>query len=145
MDLRNYDVTNLEPPEEYGPLPVGEYRVIIVDSGEKPTKAGDGSYLELVLEVVDGEYQGRKLWDRLNLNNRNEKAAQIAKRTLAAITRAVGVPRPSDSAELHGVPMLVAVYQEEFNGRVSNRVKSYKPVGSATQPKTTNAAPWARG
>lgn len=148
MDLRQYDTTNIEPMEDFSPLPVGEYTVIIIDSGEKPTKAGDGSYLELTLEVVDGEYHGRKLWDRLNLNNRSEKAKQIAMRTLSAIQRAVGVPSPQDSAELHGLPMIAVVAQEEYDGRTKNVVKAYKPKAVAAKPVAmapkANSLPWGK-
>jgi hypothetical protein len=150
MDLRGFDANavDMTPTEgDFQPLPVGEYLVVIVDSQQRPTRAGTGHYLELTLEVVGEKFKGRKLWDRLNLANPSEKAVQIANKALASICHAVGVPKPSDSAELHGVPLVAAVDIEEFGGKTTNRVKSYKRAGAvaATKTETKPAAPWARG
>ena len=124
--------------------------MVIVDSVERETKAGDGAYLELTLEVVGDQYKGRKLWDRLNLRNKNEKAVRIAERTLSSICAATGVARPQDSAELHGIPMTIKVGIEEFNGQPQNRVKSYSKAGAAkttakVETTTAKTPPWQRG
>lgn len=148
MDLRQYDTT-VEPMGDFNPLPEGDYLVVVADSTEQKTKAGTGSYLELTLEVVDGQYKGRKLWDRLNLNNPNAKAVEIAQRQLAAICRAVGVPRPQDSAELHGIPLVAAVKLREWEGRMQNEVKAYKPASTKApaqvEQRPGNVPPWQRG
>ena len=44
----------------------------------RPTKAGNGSYLQLEIEILEGQYKGRRLWDRLTLNHPNAVAVQIA-------------------------------------------------------------------
>jgi len=81
-DLRGFDAQTVEPNDSFDPVPNGDYLCIITTSEMKPTKAGDGAYLELELQVIEGPYQGRKLWDRLNLNNANETTVKIAKGTL---------------------------------------------------------------
>lgn len=93
-DLQGFDAQTVEPNDSFDPVPNGDYLCIITTSEMKPTKAGDGAYLELELQVIEGPYQGRKLWDRLNLNNANETTVKIAKGTLSAICRAVGVLHP---------------------------------------------------
>jgi hypothetical protein len=153
MDLRGFDANKVDmtPTEgDFAPLPVGDYLVVIIDSQQRQTKAGTGYYCELTLEVVGEKYKGRKLWDRLNLSNPSAKAVQIAEKTLASICHAVGVPKPSDSAELHGVPLLASVDIEEFGGNTTNRVTGYKRAGAvdeAKKPETANepVRPWARG
>ena len=75
----------------------------------KPTKAGGGELLEIELEILEGEYARRHLWDRLNLVNANQQAVEIAQRTLSAICHATGVLRVNDSEALHFKPMLVTV------------------------------------
>ena len=88
MELNGFNAATIEPAATYEPLPAGNYSAVIVESEEKPTKAMTGSYLQLGLEIVEGQYAGRKLIDRLNLNNPNQIAVDIAQRTLSAICHA---------------------------------------------------------
>ena len=138
MDLRGFDANSVEPNDSFDPLPNGDYLCIITASEMKPTKAGDGAYLELELQVIAGQYTGRKLWDRLNLNNANETAVRIARGALSSICRAVGVPQPNDSCELHDLPLLVKVAckKRDDNDELANVVKGYKrrDAGIATPP-----------
>lgn len=127
-DLRGFNAHTVEPNESFDPIPAGEYLCVITASDAKPTKAGTGSYLELEFEVIDGPYKGRKLWDRLNLANPNELAVKIARATLSAICRAVGVMEPKDSCELHDLPLLVKVRVEKRadTDELSNVIKGYR-------------------
>ncbi len=77
-DLRGFNANTVEPMDSFDPIPAGEYLCVITASEEKPTKAGNGSYLQLEFEVIEGPYKGRKLWERLNLNNPNETTVKIA-------------------------------------------------------------------
>lgn len=123
-----FDANEVEPTGTFEALPAGEYEVAIIDSEMKATAKGNGEYLQLELEVVKGPHANRKLWDRLNLHNPNADAVKIARGTLSAICRAVGVLTPSDSSELYGRPLLAVVGQYEFEGRLRNDVKGYKPL-----------------
>lgn len=155
-----FDATTVNPDSIYEPLPDGEYPVIIVDSEMKPTSKNDGSeYLSLSLEIIDGQYKGRIVFDRLNLVNANAKTVEIAQRTLSQICHAVGVMRVADSAELHNRPMLAKLGTEPGGTKPSggnypdrNKVKAYKPYGSAapvpqamTTPAPTQPAPSGKG
>ena len=144
-DLRGFDAQTVEPNDSFDPLPNGDYLCIITASEMKPTKAGDGAYLELEMQVLEGQYQGRKLWDRLNLNNANDTTVKIAKGTLSAICRAVGVLQPKDSCELHDLPMLVKVAckKRDDTDELTNVVKSYKKRDGAGFSPATVAAPVA--
>lgn len=157
-DLRGFDAQTVEPNDSFDPIPNGDYLCIIATSEMKPTKAGDGAYLELELQVIEGPYQGRKLWDRLNLNNANETTVKIAKGTLSAICRAVGVLQPKDSCELHDLPLVVKVAckKREDTDELTNVVKGYKkrdalaatPAASSTAPAKaashSSTPPWKR-
>ena len=156
-DLRGFDAQTVEPNDSFDPIPNGDYLCIITTSEMKPTKAGDGAYLELELQVLEGPYQGRKLWDRLNLNNANETAVKIAKGTLSAICRAVGVLQPTDSCELHDLPLVakVACRKRDDTDELTNVIKSYKkrdavaavPASSPAPAKsvaTSSTPPWKR-
>jgi hypothetical protein len=94
MDLTGFNALEIEPATLYEPLPADWYKVVITDTEEKPTKAQTGSYLQLTIEVIEGNHAGRKVFDRLNLKNPNSVAVQIAQSSLSSICRAVGVNEP---------------------------------------------------
>lgn len=131
---------------QFDPLPAGIYNVVIDDSELKPTKAGTGHYLQLTYRVVGGKYGGRLVWDRLNIDNPNATAQEIAFRSLSAICKATGHNGAiSDSAVLHGKTMAVKLtVRDDPNYGASNEVKAYS---AATQPPAQKPAaaapPWA--
>lgn len=140
----NFDANTVDTSgNDFDPIPNGEYPVMAVASEMRPTKAGTGQYLQLELEVMDGPYKGRKVWDRLNLDNPNEKAVQIAKAQFAALCTAVGVPTPQDSSQLHNRPVIakVRVSPARDGYDASNDVKGYKAIGGAPAQAAAPAAP----
>lgn len=134
MATLQFNATNIDPTTSFDPLPAGDYHVIITESEVKPTKAGDGQYLQLKLEVQSGEFAGRTLFDRLNLWNNNRQAQEIAQRTLSQICHAVGVLQVNDSQELHHKPLVASVKVKPASGNydASNEIKGYKVA--AMQP-----------
>ena len=159
----NFDATTVDPRSTFEPIPNGTYRMHISASEVKPTKDGQGRYLQLVLVVLDGDYKGRQVWDRLNIVNPNQTAQEIAQRQLSAICHATGVMKLTNSAELHHIPMLVSVVVKQSKGyEPQNEVKKYEadpdsgrgvqvtgtatpaaPAPTAAQP-ATQSPPWAR-
>ena len=132
-NLNGFDASQVPEQQEFSALPEGQYVVIATASEMKPTKSGTGSYLQFTFEVLDGPCKGRKLWARLNLQNQNQTAVDIAQRELGAICRAVGVMKPKDSAELHNRPMLITVGVEvDDKKRESNVIKKYEGVAVAS-------------
>ena len=158
MNLNGFDANTVDPQESLEPIPAGWYKCAITASEEKPTKAMTGSYLQLEIQVIEGEYQGRKVFDRLNLNNPNQTAVEIAQRTLSSICRAVGVMMPRESSELHDKPLMVQVSVKPADGtyNASNEVEEYAtidggqvnsapPAAFATSaPAAVNQPPWKR-
>ena len=138
MATLQFDANQVEPQAPLEPVPSGLYTVMIVESEMKPTKAGDGQYLELVLQIVDGDFKGRKIWDRLNLFSKNQTAVQIAQSTLSAICHAVNVIQVQDSQQLHDKPLLAkVVFMPAKDGFAEkNEVKGYKPLQTAVTPQT---------
>ena len=136
MDLRSFDTQNVEPMRSFDPLPDGWYKAVISDTEERQTKSMTGSFLLLTIDIIEGEFRGRKVFDRLNLNNPNETAVQIAQRTLASVCNAVGVVNPQDSAELRDKPMMIkVVVRPPENGYdASNDIKGYEPCEASAAP-----------
>lgn len=124
-----FDANEVEPSGAFDTLPKGDYQVMIIDSEMKDTSTGNGRYLKLELEVIEGKYKGRYLFCNLNLENKSEMAVQIARATLSAICRAVGVLTPKDSLELHNKPLIavVRVSQDAQYGE-RNEVKGFKAI-----------------
>src|SRR5690348_3698715 len=81
---------------------------------------------------MEGEYSGRHLFDRLNLENQNPQTVEIAQRTLSAICHAIGKLNVNDSEELHHRSLYanVRVQQAGLDKRgnmqnASNNISSY--------------------
>jgi hypothetical protein len=127
--LSGFNAAEVEPNAGFEPIPPGDYEACIVGSEMKTTKDGTGQYLNLEIQIVGGQYQNRKLFEKLNLVNKNETAVAIAKGTLSAICRAVGVLTPNDSSELHNKTFRISVgtRKREDNGEIENRIKGFKP------------------
>lgn len=150
MNLSGFDATQVELQKAYEAIPAGWYKAIITGSEEKPTKAQTGSYLELKIQLIDGEHTGRVIFDRLNLSNPNQTAVDIANRTLSAICHATGVLRPQTSRDLHDKPIMVkiAVKPKTDAYEASNEVKGYEPINGAAAPTSAGPVaaknPWAK-
>ncbi|MCC6530954.1 MAG: DUF669 domain-containing protein [Burkholderiales bacterium] len=146
--LQGFDATAVGPMRSFEPLPIGKYRAMMTDSEMKTTKNGSGQYLNCEFTVIDGAYQGRRVWARLNLVNQHKTAEDIAQRELGAICQAVGVLHPQDSAQLHNIPIELDVGMERNDkGEPQNRIKGYAsitgtpPVTLFTQPAANQPAP----
>lgn len=137
--LFGFDASTVPEQQDYSALPEGQYIGIITASEMKPTKKGDGQYLQFTFEILDGAFKGRNLWARLNLKNPNQKAVDIAKIELGAICRAVGIIKPNDSSELHNKPIMLTVEVEtDDRGKQSNNITKYE-AASAMTPAATSA------
>lgn len=152
MKLQGFDASTVDPNGTFDPVPADWYTMVITASEEKPIKAKTGSYLELKLEIIEGEYKGRIFFDRLNLNNPNQQAVDIAQGTLSSICRASGVMTPDDSSDLHDKPMRVKLSVKPAEGQyqASNEVKGYEAVSKSSAPAAAEqqaigtTPPWKR-
>ncbi len=129
----NFNAETIEPNTSYEPIPAGWYQAIISNSELKATRDGYGEYLSLTLQIIDGQYENRLVFARLNLKNANDKAVDIARKDLAAICRAVGVMSPQASEELHDIPLMIKVKVRPASGdyEASNDIGGYKAVEGA--------------
>ncbi len=149
MAILNFDAAQVEPATDFEPMPAGKYTAVLIESADKRTKAGDGSFLEMVFEIIDGSFKGRKIWHRFNLANKNPTAVEIARSQLSALCRAVGVLTPRDSAELHNLPLVIRLTQKAgADGMVRNEIRGFgkresTAATAASQAKPTGK-PWGR-
>jgi hypothetical protein len=147
--LHGFNANEVEPAASFEAIPAGKYLAMIVQSNMKPNKAGNGQFLELVFQILEGEFKGRQLWARLNLVNPNETAVKIAHAELSAVCRAVGVLTPGDSSELHNLPLVIKVSCKKRKDvdEVSNEIRGYEKrdaAGGKPQQAPNNTPPWRR-
>ena len=156
-----FDATTVDPTASYPVYPADKYRVEIIKSDMMPTKNGDGEFLLLEMEILDGPHKGGKIKDRLNIVNQNQTAQEIAKRALSSICHAVDVMQVSNSEVLHFKPLMVELRvrpagpdksgvlrdaQNEVRGYTAiagggvAALPSARPVGGATAPRPATQA-----
>ena len=143
--LGHFDATTVTPQAEFTALPSGEYLMAITESDMKDTKSRTGRYLQLTLSVINAavqEHIGRKVFVRLNLENANQQAVDIAQRELSAICHAVGVLQCQDSQQLHNLPMCCKVQYVPAKGEFNedNKIVAYKPASDYGKGKPPAAA-----
>lgn len=133
---QTFDANSVEP-SNFDVYPAGKYLSQIVSSEMRPTKDGRGQYLFLELDILEGPFAGRKLFDRLNLVNDNPDTVDIATRTLSSIRRATGQMQVKDSEQLHLIPLIADVRVRPPKGQYgeSNSIR-YLPRNAAAAPAT---------
>ena len=143
MAQLNFKASNVELSERtYGPLPEGDYEMIVTKSDTKPTKAGNGHYLELEMQIVAGPFSGRRHWERLNLDNLSQQTVKIAQEQLARLCMAVGLDEIQDSEELHD-RAFIATLGIDKKDATRNMVWDYKPAKGAAPAPAPAAKPAA--
>lgn len=148
-DLCGFDANQVDPSTPFDPIPAGKYLAVITESETKANKAGTGSYLQLTFQIIDGDFKGRLLWARLNLDNPNATAVKIAQAELSAICRAVDVLTPNDSTELHDLPLVINVRckKRADTGEITNEIKGYSKKDGPTTPPAAGPGttpPWKK-
>lgn len=152
LNFKASDIAVEDRPNTYTPIPPGEYEVIITRSDTKPTKTGDGSYLELEMQIVSGDLSGRRYWERLNLDNPSQQTVTIAQQQLARLCAALGMDEVTDSEQLHDKPV-IAIFAISKKDPTRNSIYGYRAISgppvspaklAAAKPAAAQAKPAAR-
>jgi hypothetical protein len=143
MASLNFKASNVELTERsYDALPEGDYEMIVTKSDTKPTKAGNGHYLELEMQIIAGQFSGRRHWERLNLDNPSQRTVKIAQEQLARLCMAMGLDEIQDSEELHD-RAFIATLGIDKKDATRNVVWDYKPAEGASPAPAPAAKPAA--
>jgi len=152
--ILNFDASKIEITNSFELIPDGIYTAVISGTEWKETKDKTGGYLSLKVEIIDGQYKGRVVFDMLNLQNKNATAVNIAEQTLAKICLAINKPNLQDSSEMLNIPLSIKLGTQAAQGayEAQNKIKGYLPTGTtktvATQTPSAHAGdakpPWAR-
>ena len=77
--------------KSYEPLNDDNYTVSLNRVGEKSTKAGNGTLIDVSFQVTDGEFKNRLIWDSFLISHPNAKAAGIGLQRLDSMLKSMGV------------------------------------------------------
>lgn len=125
-----------ESESKYKEIPPGSVLRVIVNSIEdRSNLAGTGKNLKPEFEVIEGEYQGRRIWENYAYENPSLKAMEIAWRQIRALSIAVfGDAEPRPLEQFHGKILRVKTKNETYQDKVSTKVSAY--YSDAEPPKT---------
>jgi len=138
-----YGEDDLKPMNDFTPVPAGNYTMAATGCEWKncgaTAKDPNGRYLKFTVEIIDGEFKGRKIWPNLSLENSNAQTVNMARRELAEMARAVGRMSAKSESDLLNIPFTaeIGVRAASGNFEASNVIKHYLPMGGAK----TAAAP----
>lgn len=146
----------LPTPDNFEPLPAGNYVVEVIESDVVDTKTGLGRQMKLTLKVVEGDFDGRRVWANIMVRHQNETAQRIGQQVIASLISAAGIGPIDNTEDLHGIPVIAKVVIEhdksgQFEPR--NTVKGFLPYGAqvansapvkAASSKPQAAQPWMR-
>jgi hypothetical protein len=143
MAKLHFDLNEVKESSGFSPLPSGEYTAIVASETMKTTQSGNGEYLALQIQIIEGEYADRKIFENLNIHNANEQAEQIARSNLKALGIACGLPGDfSDTSDLLDRPFIVRLGIDRKDPD-RNRVMGYRAIGDAAQPLKPASQPAA--
>jgi hypothetical protein len=156
--FEGFDPNAIEAPKsDFELLPPQNYSVRILEATESETRNGDPG-IKIVLEVTDGEYMNRRIFERCWIGHSSEKFAGRERQRFAALCRAVGWTPTKDSSpsELLGLELVAKVKIEKSRDPQyddQNRVQDYfastasvtpspSPAASADKPKRAGSGDW---
>jgi hypothetical protein len=133
-------------PENTGgfePLPPGEYIAQAIEATIAPPKTGNGLGLTLVWKVLEGEHEGRQVWQNISFSHPKAGAQYHGQKMLNAVIAATGAPSPLMSTEpLLFVPCRLGIVIEvDENGIYppKNRVVKVSPLDNNEAAEAVSA------
>lgn len=124
-----FDAEAVEPQDDFQVIPPGKYPVLVEKAEVRQTRKGDGRYIGLVLQILDGPCKGRKVFDNINIENPNQQAVEIGMRSLSALARAIGVMVVNDTSQLLNQCCIASVKVKDGD----NNVRTYEPLQQPQQ------------
>lgn len=145
VSLGNFN-TDTIADVSFEPVPPGKYKLVLAQEEIKISKSGS-RYVATQMEIIDGQYKGRKIFNNFNLWNASPKAAGIAMSEMKQLCLACGKRGVvGDTAELRGIPFDAEVGVEKRDGfSAQNTIEKYYEAGSTTTTVAAQPAAPASG
>ena len=87
----NLDFSNVKDSQTFAPIPAGTYNVCVDEAEVRPTKKGDGEFVNVKLRVIDGPQANRFLFQNFNIKNPNPQAVEIGMQQLKSLMKCSGM------------------------------------------------------
>lgn len=144
----NFDPASAPPSDrDFDLIPNGWQPMQAIESDVQPTKDGTGTIVSFTFEILSGQYERRRIWKRMNVQNKSAEAQAIGQRELADLCRALGLPSMTNTEQAHGKPLMgrVGIEKGKDGYEDKNTVKAFKPyenpgAGAPTSPQPQPAA-----
>ena len=107
------------PDGDFPLIPIGRYLVRVTNAAIKPAKTSGQETWCLDLEIIDGEYKGRKLW---LYHGMSDEARSMRKGTI----RSLGFDTDTEVDlidDVLGKKAIAEVYHDEYKGETREKVK----------------------
>lgn len=155
-NIGHFNAAEVDTELGYEPVPPGVYTMMITASDRKTVRDKPGnSYLFLEHTIIEGPFNGRKVFNNMSLWSDNPKAVRVANAYLGQLCLATGVIQLTDSEQLHNIPFMAEVSVDAKDPKyVQNRIAKYvydkKKPGETTSaaspsPVAGGGVPWANG
>ena len=127
--------------ESFAAIPQDEYPVIVEEVEMRQSQSSEYPYLNWKLKVTEGEYEGRFVWMMTSLS---PKSLWRLKETLDNLEVPLDefnivVDEDTDlviEPELAGLPALAPVREDEYQGRITNKVDMLLPITGGVSANT---------
>lgn len=151
MQIHEPIVTNqLEDADDFPAVPVDDYLCQVVETDYRKNKAGNGYFIELKFEIIQGKatgvaHKGRRLIDIFNTSNPSQQAVEISRKKIKPVLQANGVASLVDTDQLLGARVVCKTKMGEWDGEEQAKVKSIRlpqagPAGNVA-PQVATPAP----
>jgi hypothetical protein len=152
------NLENVNPESPANLVDQGWYRGVIHQTEQIETEKGV-TQLKLEFEIIDGKFDGRKVWERAQMAGGKQAGIEMGLRLLKQLTIATNKIGCSEDSEMWGIPVLARIgIERDKTGqfRDKNRIYEFAPVPGSdedeaakvyyesqghAQPSTQSSAP----
>jgi len=153
--FNDFDANAIETPKsDFELLPPANYPVRVMECEETETRNGDPG-VKVTLEIIGGDYQSRRIWDRMWIKHSSEKFRAREQARFASFCKAVGVVTPQSTDEFLGLELVAKVKIEKSRDSQyedQNRAQDYfasttsitpsSPTPPTDKPKRAGSGDW---
>ena len=126
MAQLGFQANQYQPTDDFAPLPAGEYTTMMTEANVENTVKG-GAMVKITYTVIEGEYQGRKIWSQHNIVNHSPQAEEIGRREISRIAHAIGHSALTDTEQLLNQMVRVSIIIEQDLGYIpKNEIKRWE-------------------
>jgi len=117
---------------DWTPLPKADYYAQVIATDIEANSKQTGTFIKCDWFILAGEHAGKTLITRLNIQNPNPQAVEIAQKHMKSMCDAMGIVGPvMDTVEYHNKPCIISVKVTPGDAQYGpgNDITKYAPTG----------------